>query len=49
VGQPIHFKGDVQDREHVRRVSTTIMEKIEDLARQSEDRQLGWRGVLSTG
>jgi 1-acyl-sn-glycerol-3-phosphate acyltransferase len=36
VGQPTYFDGDVQDRDHVRRISETIMEKIRHLAVESE-------------
>jgi 1-acyl-sn-glycerol-3-phosphate acyltransferase len=38
VGQPTHFAGDVEDREHVRRTSETIMERIRALAHESERR-----------
>jgi 1-acyl-sn-glycerol-3-phosphate acyltransferase len=36
VGQPAHFEGDAEDREHVQRVSETIMERICHLAHESE-------------
>ena len=38
VGQPTQFEGDVEDREHVRRTSETIMERIRQLAHESERR-----------
>ena len=38
VGQPTHFEGDAEDRDHVRRISETIMEKIRHLAHESEGR-----------
>jgi 1-acyl-sn-glycerol-3-phosphate acyltransferase len=38
VGQPTQFEGDVEDREHVRRISETIMEKIRHLADESQRR-----------
>jgi 1-acyl-sn-glycerol-3-phosphate acyltransferase len=38
VGQPTRFEGDVEDREHVRNISETIMEKIRHLAVESEGR-----------
>ena len=40
VGQPMQFGGDVEDRQHVRNVSETIMHQIRLLARESEDRTL---------
>lgn len=41
VGQPTRFEGDVEDREHVRHISETIMEKISRLAHESERRTHG--------
>jgi 1-acyl-sn-glycerol-3-phosphate acyltransferase len=41
VGQPTHFTGDVEDREHVRKVSASIMERIRHLAEESEGRMRG--------
>jgi len=38
VGQPTHFEGDAEDREHVRHISETIMERIRHLAVESERR-----------
>ena len=38
VGQPTHFEGDAEDREHVRCISETIMERIRHLAHESEGR-----------
>ena len=38
VGQPMHFEGDVEDREHVRGVSEQIMQQIMSLAQESEKR-----------
>ena len=38
VGQPTQYEGDVEDREHVRRISETIMEKVRHLAVESERR-----------
>ena len=38
VGQPTQFEGDVEDREHVHRISETIMERIRRLAYESERR-----------
>ncbi len=38
IGQPTHFEGNAEDREHVRRISETIMEKIRRLAYESERR-----------
>ena len=38
VGKPTQFEGDVEDREHVRRISETIMERIQHLAFESERR-----------
>jgi 1-acyl-sn-glycerol-3-phosphate acyltransferase len=41
VGQPTQFEGDVEDHEHVDRVSETIMDKIRALAHESEKRIQG--------
>ncbi len=41
VGKPTQFEGDVEDREHVRRISETIMERIQHLAFESERRMHG--------
>ncbi len=41
VGKPAHFKGDVEDREHVNRVTKSIMEGICTLASESERRMPG--------
>ncbi len=41
VGQPTHYEGDAEDREHVRRISETIMERIRHLAYESERRTHG--------
>ncbi len=38
VGHPTRFEGNAEDREHVRRISETIMEKIQRLAHESERR-----------
>jgi 1-acyl-sn-glycerol-3-phosphate acyltransferase len=38
VGQPTQFEGDAEDREHVRHISETIMERIRHLAVESERR-----------
>jgi 1-acyl-sn-glycerol-3-phosphate acyltransferase len=38
VGEPMRFKGDVEDREHVRSVSEQIMGQIMSLAHESERR-----------
>ena len=38
VGQPSHFAGDVEDHEHVQHISETIMERIQHLAHESEQR-----------
>jgi 1-acyl-sn-glycerol-3-phosphate acyltransferase len=38
VGEPLHFSGDVEDREYVRSVTETIMKKIRMLAHESENR-----------
>ena len=40
VGQPTRYEGDVEDREYVRRISETIMERIRHLAYESERRVL---------
>jgi len=40
VGQPMQFDGDVEDRQHVRNVSETIMQQIRLLAHESEHRTL---------
>jgi glycerol-3-phosphate O-acyltransferase/dihydroxyacetone phosphate acyltransferase len=47
VGQPIQYQGDVEDREHVRRTSETIMERIQHLAFESERRMHGQNLVSS--
>lgn len=47
VGRPTRFEGDVEDREHVRRISETIMEKIKSLAVESERRMKEARLVSS--
>jgi 1-acyl-sn-glycerol-3-phosphate acyltransferase len=41
VGQPTQFEGDVEDHDHVDRVSETIMDKIRALAHESEKRIQG--------
>ena len=41
IGQPTHFEGNAEDRDHVRRISETIMEKIQRLAYESERRTRG--------
>jgi 1-acyl-sn-glycerol-3-phosphate acyltransferase len=41
VGQPMHFEGDVHDREHVVAVSEQIMQQISALAQESERRVKG--------
>ena len=38
VGHPTRFEGNAEDREHVRRISETIMERIRHLAYESERR-----------
>jgi 1-acyl-sn-glycerol-3-phosphate acyltransferase len=38
VGQPTQYEGNVEDHEHVRRISETIMERIRNLAVESERR-----------
>jgi 1-acyl-sn-glycerol-3-phosphate acyltransferase len=38
VGQPMHFHGDIEDREHVAAVSSTMMHRIKSLAYESEQR-----------
>lgn len=48
VGQPTHFEGDAEDREHVRRISETIMERIRHLAHESERRTHGQKLVSSS-
>jgi 1-acyl-sn-glycerol-3-phosphate acyltransferase len=48
VGHPAHFAGDAEDREHVRRTSETIMEKIQALAQESEGRIHGRKLVGTT-
>jgi 1-acyl-sn-glycerol-3-phosphate acyltransferase len=45
VGQPMHFKGDVEDRGRVAVVSEDIMRQITSLAQESERRV---RAVLGT-
>ena len=40
VGQPMQFDGDVEDRQHIRTVSETIMHQIRLLAHESEHRTL---------
>jgi 1-acyl-sn-glycerol-3-phosphate acyltransferase len=47
VGQPTFFEGDVEDREHVRCTSETIMEGIRALAHESERRMRGRKLVTS--
>lgn len=41
VGTPLHFKGDVEDRAHVGSISSTIMQWIQSLAFESEQRVRG--------
>ena len=41
VGQPLLFDGNIEDREHVRRISEVVMEKIRLLAHESERRMRG--------
>jgi len=38
IGEPLYFKGDVEDRELVRSVASTVMHNIIELARRSEIR-----------
>ncbi len=38
VGQPLYFRGDVEDRPHVRHVAETVMHHIIELAHDSESR-----------
>jgi 1-acyl-sn-glycerol-3-phosphate acyltransferase len=47
VGLPTHFEGDAENRDHVRRISETIMERICHLAHESE-RRIHVRNLSST-
>ena len=47
VGQPVRFEGDVEDWEHVHRISDTIMARIRALAQESERRMFLLRRVAS--
>jgi 1-acyl-sn-glycerol-3-phosphate acyltransferase len=49
VGAPMHFGGDVEDRPHVRAVSRQIMQRISQLAHQSELRLQNKRPVRLAG
>lgn len=44
VGDPLHFEGDVEDRDHVTLVTGSIMQHIISLADQSEQRTKGRLG-----
>lgn len=41
IGKPMQFQGDVEDREHVHSVTTTMMDSIKSLAQESERRLRG--------
>ena len=49
VGEPMYFEGDVEDREHVRTVSESIMRQIRLLTAESKDRILPGKRVLTPG
>lgn len=46
MGKPLHFRGDVEDHEQVRRVSSIVMHHIIELARESENRMTPSAGTL---
>ncbi|MBN1668849.1 MAG: hypothetical protein JW862_17285, partial [Anaerolineales bacterium] len=45
IGQPMHFDGQLDDREYVRRASEQLLARILQLARQSELRLAGGRSA----
>jgi len=47
VGQPMKFEGNAEDRDHVHKVSLTIMERIRLLAQESEKRMARQQGLPS--
>jgi hypothetical protein len=47
VGQPTHFEGDAENHEHIRRISETLMDKIQHLTIESERRIHGRKPVTS--
>ncbi len=47
VGQPMKFEGNAENREHVHKVSLTIMERIRLLAQESEKRLARQQGLPS--
>ena len=49
LGQPMFFKGDVEDREHVRTIAQNIMDRIRALALESERRLHGLKRSASSG
>ncbi len=49
VGRPLRFSGDVEDRDHVRRVADHVMHHIIELARQSENRLNQTPAPLASG
>ena len=49
VGEPMYFEGDVEDREHVRTVSESIMRQIRLLTAESKGRILPGKRVLTPG
>ena len=46
VGRPLHLRGDVDDRDHVRRMSDLVMHHIVELAYESENRMAPGAGTL---
>ncbi len=46
VGKPLHFRGDVEDRDQVRKISDLVMHHIIELARESENRMTPGAGNL---
>lgn len=49
VGKPLHFEGNVQDREYVRSISESIMQRIIHLAQHSAHRLQEKQSLFSAG
>jgi len=47
VGNSVHYSGDVEDRDHVRKVADNVMHQIIELAHESDDRLKLYPGGLS--